>query len=683
MTALQAPRTAYEVIQCGGGLDLVTPTLSLKNGVLKKALNFECNTSGGYTKIDGYIRYDGQTSPLTARYATVFFSVFNTVPAIGSTIVNQSATASGLVIAIYNDHLAYTTIIGSFAVGDVVSVGAVTIGTCIAPLTISTAEDATNYALAQDIIRAAINPVPGVGPTIGGFILNGIIYAFRSNVGGTSLDLYKSSSSSWVQVPYLYELIFTAGGNVAPADGATITQGAVTATINRVMRESGAWVGMPGTAVGKLIITAPAGGNFAAGAATIGGVNVTLSGAQTQITMLPGGKIEYVNANFTGSYLTERIYACDGINKEFEFDGVTLCPIDNKSGKVSKHIIMYRNYLILMVDSSIIWSGLGLPFDFTVISGAGELALGDIGTGMKILPGTATTSALNIMTRNNTMILYGTDATNWQLMSYNTGVGATDYTLKNMEQTFGFDSRGIFGLQTTLQYGNFNQTMLTRNIQPLIDRSYSKASYACINHRKSQYRLFFSDGTGLYLTSVNGHLLGVMPVYFTAPVYMVFEDKFVDGSDASFFFSSDGYVYQMEQGDSFDGQAMPHHITLVFDSVKSPRILKRFMKASIELYSKGYAKIGFGYALGYNSPFISQPLSTDHQNVATEIDFDNGSFFDAPATFFDGQAIAPIDCGMGGTAENISITIGGNDSNIAQYTVNSIIVHYQMRRGKR
>ena len=48
---------------------------------------------------------------------------------------------------------------------------------------------------------------------------------------------------------------------------ATVTQGAVTAIVNRVMTQSGAWLGA--TAVGQFVITNPAGGNFAAGAATL------------------------------------------------------------------------------------------------------------------------------------------------------------------------------------------------------------------------------------------------------------------------------------------------------------------------------------------------------------------------------------------------------------------------------
>ena len=44
----------YEIISLQGGLDQVTPTLSLKPGMLRDALNVEASITGGYTRIKGY-----------------------------------------------------------------------------------------------------------------------------------------------------------------------------------------------------------------------------------------------------------------------------------------------------------------------------------------------------------------------------------------------------------------------------------------------------------------------------------------------------------------------------------------------------------------------------------------------------------------------------------------------------
>ena len=44
----------YDNVQLVGGLDQVTPNLSLIPGVVRRALNFECSINGGYTRIAGY-----------------------------------------------------------------------------------------------------------------------------------------------------------------------------------------------------------------------------------------------------------------------------------------------------------------------------------------------------------------------------------------------------------------------------------------------------------------------------------------------------------------------------------------------------------------------------------------------------------------------------------------------------
>jgi hypothetical protein len=45
-----------------GGLDLTTPSLRLQPGSLRDSVNFEVAQFGGYTRIDGYERVDGQAS---------------------------------------------------------------------------------------------------------------------------------------------------------------------------------------------------------------------------------------------------------------------------------------------------------------------------------------------------------------------------------------------------------------------------------------------------------------------------------------------------------------------------------------------------------------------------------------------------------------------------------------------
>lgn len=50
-----------------GGLDLETPALTVQPGRMLACKNFEVNTLGGYTRIEGYERFDGQPAPSDTR----------------------------------------------------------------------------------------------------------------------------------------------------------------------------------------------------------------------------------------------------------------------------------------------------------------------------------------------------------------------------------------------------------------------------------------------------------------------------------------------------------------------------------------------------------------------------------------------------------------------------------------
>lgn len=673
---MRMPDVKLDEILLRGGLDQVTPSLTLKPGFVKQASNFECSVFGGYTRIDGYERFDGRPSPSAATKTAVYIASMLSVPAVGSTVTGATSGASGVVAAVYPTYIVITKQSLAFVLGEMVTVGATNIGlvtTSTGP--ISAKDNAIQIAAAADIYRASIGAVPGSGPVRGVFIFNDIVYAFRDNVGGTATLLYKSSAAGWVNVPYYYEISYTAG-TTQPAEGSTLTQGGVTATVKRVVLESGAWTG---TAAGRLIITAPAGGNFAAGAATSGASTLTLSGAQTAITFNTGGKFETVKANFSGALSTFRVYGCDGANRAWEFDGDILVPISLGLGASDKpkHIIAHKNILFLSVQTSVFYSGPGLPYNYTALAGAGEFAIGDTVTGMIVAPGAPTTATLFIFGQSNTSILYGTGASSFNLVTFNSGIGAVDYSAQNMAQTLAMDDRGAFGLQTTLNFGNFDQAMLTNNVQPFIQAHRTRLACSVLNRNKSQYRLFFSDGFGLYLTIVNGKWIGTMPVYFKSIPYVAVEDKLSSGAEASFFGGTDGYVYQLDKGTSFDGKNIYAFITLTYNASGNSRLLKSYRKAAVEVQGSGYAAFNFGYKLGYNSADIAQPSNAAY---ASNFNLPYWDSFTWDNFVWDGSSLMPSECEMSGDAENVSISIMDDANFHGAYTINGILLHYMPRR---
>ena len=56
------------------------------------------------------------------------------------------------------------------------------------------------------------------------------------------------------------------------------------------------------------------------------------------------------------------------------------------------------------------------------------------------------------------------------------------------------------------------------------------------------------------MTIMNGQLLGTMPIEFLHEVKNIVEGERADGTTAIFFGSTDGLVYELDRGTSFDGQ---------------------------------------------------------------------------------------------------------------------------------
>lgn len=679
----QLPQVRYDQIRMVGGLDQITPTLSLPPGVVRRAANFECSLNGGYTRIAGYERFDGRPNPSDARYNVLTCTLTGAV-AVGNTVTGYTSAATGKVIAVDGGNVVITRETGIFLIGEALIVSAVNVGTisAIAGAVADGLQDATYKSLAAADYRADIAAVPGSGSVRGVCFFNGSTYAWRNNAGGTALAMYKSGSSGWTAVTLGIELRFD-DGTTEIVEGTTVVgnSSGATGVARRVTVESGSWGGTP-HATGRIIFTSVTGTFQNNEHINVGGTKFALAnGTQSQMTWAPGGRVQFSVANFGGGQTNKRLYFCDGVNRAFEFDGTYLVPIStNMSPDVPTRIAVHKQHLFLAFGHSLQFSAISDPYVWDPVLGAGEIAMNDSITQLLSLPGDQSSGAMAVYTRTDTSVLYGTSSEDFALSTFNVGTGGVANTGQNLDQSYILSERGVMGLGTTLNFGNFATASLTMNLRPFIQVRRNLASASIVNREKGQYRVFFSDGYGLYLTIANGKYVGAMPVQFPNPVLCTSEGQSVDGAESSFFGSSDGFVYRLDAGTSFDGAVIPANLGLVYNSTKSPRILKRYRKASVELTGDSFAEFAFGYDLGYRTQFLDQPSDSTHENDLRSAYWDSMTWDNF---VFDGSDISPSEVEVTGTAENMGIRISSVSALLQPFTVNSIIVHYTLRRGIR
>lgn len=441
---------------------------------------------------------------------------------------------------------------------------------------------------------------------------------------------------------------------------------------------------VPGS--GSVLGVFPYGGHVYAFRNNAGGTaavmhKATTSGWTTVTTpaLAPSGRYEFVLYNFS---LGMMMYGVDGKNKAFQFDGTTFTQITTgMTTDTPKHIAAHANHLFLSFAHSVQHSPIGDPTGtWTAVTGAGEINMGDEVTGFAPQPGSAQGHAMTIYSRDRTQVLYGTSTLDWSLVNLSMEAGAHHYTPQVMGQTFALDDRGVTSMAATQNYGNFESANISVALKPWLERYGVTTSGTIVCRDKNQFRVFFENGRAIYLTVSYGKLLGFMPIQFGHSLNAVYSAEVSGGAEEIYAAGTNGYVYQMDRGTSFDGGAIEAFIAMHFNSIKSPRTRKLFRHAAIETSGIGYMSLYIGESLGYGTPSIEMNGATFADMTFSNPYWDTGTWEEG---IWDGQSVMPVEHDLTGTAENISLLFARSSSSEPPLTLHGAMIHYTARRQMR
>jgi len=663
----------------GGGLDLLTPAISMPPGKVISSQNYEPQIGGGYRRIAGYERFSGKALPSSKSYWLATVALTGAV-AVGETLTGVTSGETGVIL--YQESatvLVLAVVSGTFTTGEDINNGSGVVGT-ISTATSESAADPSDHAdyknLAADNWRTQIAAITGSGAIRGVWYYGGSWYAFRDNAGATAGDMWKATSSGWSKITFGSEIQFTtATAQISDGDTITGATSGATATVVRAMLRTGTWTV---AGAGTLILSGITGTFQNAEILTVGGGNkVTSSSLATAITRAAGGTLDFCNANFTGSTATKKMYGADGVNKAFEFDGTNYIPIrTGMTTDAPTHVIEHRGNLYLSFLGSAQYSGVGDPYAWTVVLGAGEIATGEYITGFQTQSGGAANASLAIYTEGRTYMLYGTPgAAGFELIPSTDDIGAFAFTMQSIgNDTLSLGNRGIQRLKTTQAFGNFEYASVSHLIQPLMTSKRGLQTCATTLKARNQYRVFFNDNTAVTVGLTGDKINGLMPLDYGMPVRCVCTAEVADGSEVTMFGSDDGYVYQDNSGTSFDGDPITSWIRFPFSNAKSPRVEKQYRSAILELVVEGYAQIDVTYDLGYGTLDVAQGVAALDQQLLAAGGFWDQFIWDQFA--WDAQAVGNPRISLDGTEKNISLLFYSSRDQDDPYTFTGITVCY-------
>jgi hypothetical protein len=669
MKGMPNTRVVPDGTTIAGGMDIVGSPIFSKPGTARLAYNYEYSIKGGIDRIGGIEPFDGRPSPSDATYTYLQCTAPIAGISLGDIVDGATSGASGTVIYISGAYIALTKVTGGFEVEDL-EVSAVVKATVLTESpSIDGFLDNTLSKLAADEYQADITQVPGSGRVRGIAILDSVVYAWRDNADATAMVIHKSTSSGWTAVAMFHEISFTAGSNDY-AEGDTLTQGGVTATVKRVVLESGTWGA--GTAAGRLIITTPSGGVFAAGAATGGGV-CTLAGASALITLSPGGRVRTDTYTFTAALADKRLYGCDGVNPEFEFDGTVYVPLNTGMGSIRATTVRcHKLHLFFGYRSSLQSSAIGNPYVWSAVFGAAELGTGDEITNLVSVGGSTDASALMVLCKNALHVMYGNSSADWKMDPLSRISGAQADSAQDIGGVVALDTPGVMRYPYTKNFGNFAWDTVSMEIQPIANNQTCLCSvYAA---RVFKYRIFFEDGTAISGLPVGKGQFDWSVINYERTIVVAIDGE-IGGVSRTFYGDDDGWVYEADKGRSFAGDVISYALKLHPLSQKSPMVEKTYRQMQIELEAQSAFTLSTSveFSDGEDGPTQLTQTPQYAQGLVWDLSYYDSANWDS---LLAGVKTMPCE----GIGTRISINVAGESNNELPHSLFAVTVSYTPRR---
>ncbi len=338
----------------------------------------------------------------------------------------------------------------------------------------------------------------------------------------------------------------------------------------------------------------------------------------TDVTRVPAGKHYFTKYNYTGD---NRIIGVDGENPAFRYDGSTYTllnasgsPADAKVVAEFKNHIFYGGYS--SNEGAITFSVPLDETDFTALSGAGEIVVGDA-----IVQLTRFRDELIIFCQSSIYKLSGDSKFNFEIEPITKAIGcnAPDSVQELGGDLYFLGPDGIRTLAATERLGDVELATVSKKIQDLIPNIHAvplENITSIIIKAKSQYRLHYAtdsgdipDARGIIgglVNSAEGNLIwewneskGMKP--------FCMDSDFVDDEELFIFGDFNGFIQNLETGNDFAGTAVPSVLQTAYNHFDDPTRRKTCYKATVFYQAEGTISLDVYLLWDYDDTNKLQP----------------------------------------------------------------------------
>jgi hypothetical protein len=351
--------------------------------------------------------------------------------------------------------------------------------------------------------------------------------------------------------------------------------------------------------------------------------NATYS--STGITLAGLGKVRFAQHSFAG---TKTLIVVDGASKPFKFDGTTFSSITTATSdqEDATFAVEHRDHLFFGKDKKLTYSAPSDDSDYTIASGAGFFTFKNPITG--VVP---FRDQLFVFTSSSIDVISGTSEADFAKQSVTKDVGAVN---EDTIQEIGGDviflgPDGLRLLSATDRINDFSIGIVSKVIQSeMVNFIKNSTSYASVVIRdKSQYRLLgfnsnYTDASALGILGTQlspqggesmawGELRGIR-------AYVAASER-NETNEIIIFANDDGYVYQMEEGTSFDGSDIVATFATPFVYINDPQVRKTFYKMYLYTDPQGSFEANVSLKLDFDTDGTVQPPQIEFNNQTNTV----------------------------------------------------------------
>lgn len=560
--------------------------------------NFEPSISGGYRRIKGFEKYD------TAK-----------VNPYGVCRVQGSGqTGTSLVLAgVYSTPIAGDT----FTIAGVTGTYTIATGGVIYNATTKTVTLTLTTSLASSPADKAIATF-----TTGSGLINGVAAWRGSVIAARNNSIYKSTGTGWslISIP-AYGTVLVNGGSQT---GTSLIVDGLTAT-----PQAGDTFSIAGV---EKVYTITSVGTVTSGGATLT-VSPSLASSPADnaaITFLALDRTTSSKLRFAKYRLgtSEKIVGVDSTSVPFIYDNTTFTELNSVPSDVvgAEHVIFFKNQLFFSKGEVLTFTSPYTDSDFNPANGSGTINIGTAITGLTIFR-----DQLIIFGQKKILQLVGNTSSDFVLRPITEDIGCVDTdTIQEVGSDIMFlGPDGLRLLSGTDRFGDYGIGAVSKVIQSeMLSFIAASTSFASVIIReKSQYRIF---GYNSAITAANAvGILGTQTLLdqqgqiswaeLRGIRAYVANGEYFNKVETTVFAHSDGFVYKMETGNTFDGANIIAEFSTPYVPMEDPRIRKTFYKLILYTDPTGSVTTAVNLKLDFDTENVIQPETIILSNTTAAV----------------------------------------------------------------